>query len=152
MFLRIGEPDPVDHRKTANILSKHWREHRGEPRTEPREYGLLFGLVQAWPEGWQVRIFGHVLTNWPAFCAMTKLEIATAQAYAGANPFDPDLMTDDLLDTARRLQGVPLDADRRYRHVSLSFLRRFAHMAPKLFLMDLEERGDGKAVALRALR
>lgn len=151
MLLRLGEPDTTNHRKTANVLSKHWREHRGEAMTTHREYGLLFGLVEAWPEGWQVRIFAHVLANWSAFCAMVKLEIAAAQAYAGQDPFAPDLVSDDLLDTARRLRGVPLDVGRRYRHVSLSFLRRFAHIAPKLLLLDLEERGDGKAVALRAM-
>lgn len=155
-YYRLGELDPVDpakraNIKTANVLSKHWRAHRGEAMTTHRDYGLLFGLVEAWPEGWQVRIFAHVLTNWSAFCAMAKLEIAAAQAYAGQDPFAPDLVSDNLLDTARRLRGVPLDAGRRYRHVSLSFLRRFAHIAPKLLLLDLEERGDGKAVALRAM-
>jgi len=150
-LLRLGVVAPVNHRKTANVLSKHYRTHVEAATTTHRDYGLLFGLVEEWPEGWQVRIFGHVLRNWSAFVGMAKLEIEAAIAYADTDPFTPDLITDDLLDTARRLQGVALSADRRYRYVSLTFLRRFAHIAPKLYLLDLEERGDGKAVALRAL-
>lgn len=150
MLLRLGEPAAVNHRKLANTLSKLWREHRGEAMTSHRDYGLLFGLVETWPEGWQVRIFEHTLRCWSAFCAMTKLEIHTATAFAGHDPFAPDLLSDPLFETARRCHGVPLDAGRRFRHVSLSFLRRFAHVAQELFLMDREERGLRVPPALRA--
>jgi len=150
MLLRLGEPATVNHRKTANTLSKLWREHRGEAMTTHREYGLLFGLAETWPEGWQIKIFEHTLRCWSAFMAMAKLEIVAALAYADAYPFAPDLLSDPLLETARRCRGVPLDATRRYRHVSLSFLRRFAHVGQELFVMDREERGLPVAPALRA--
>ena len=92
-------------RKVANTVSKIWREHTGQKTTSPRLYGMMFGLAQEWPDGYQIKIFEHALKNCTGFCASAKQEFYTAMLIGesgGGDLFAHGNEDDPLLETARR--------------------------------------------------
>jgi hypothetical protein len=139
-LLRIGTPQQGPNlRKTANTMSKIWRTHIDREMTPHREYGLLFGLAETWPEGWQPRILKHTLVCWAAFVAAAKLEMHAANENLEADVFAPDAMADHMLATARRFPGERFFFDRYLRHPTLGFLRKFEHVALDAFVSHRQE-------------
>ena len=123
-------------------MSKIWREHTGQKTTLPRLYGMMFGLAQEWPDGYQVKIFEHALKNWTGFCAAAKQEIYTAMLIreSGGDPFAHGNEHDPLLETARWCQGQELSY-RYYKHVSLPFLRKLSHIAKSQYCAHCQKNG-----------
>jgi hypothetical protein len=133
-LLRLGTPAP-DRRKVQNTMSKIWREHLGREMTTHREYGLLCGLAEAWPDGFQVKIFQHTLNRWGDFMGAAKLEIEAARMNRGQDLHLPDALIDPLLDTARLFEGEEL-FHRFYAFPTLGFLRKFHHIARDVYEID----------------
>ncbi|QFT80838.1 hypothetical protein FIU89_09480 [Roseovarius sp. THAF27] len=142
-LLRIGQPATGQNlRKVANTLSKQWRTHMEREMTTHREYGLLFGLAEVWPEGWQPRILTHTLVRWGDFVGAAKLEMTVANASLDEDVFSPEAMADPLLATARMFPGEQFDVGRRLRHPNLGFLRKFHHVALDVFMAHRQETGQ----------
>lgn len=152
-YLRLGTVDQHDLRYTRNRMAKLWRRHIGDEqaamRDYRRDYGLICGLTDDLPRGWQVEIFDHALTHWATFCAMAKFEIEVAQDMraAGLTPSAGDLDEDGFA-TARRMPRARLRI-RFFKFPCLSFLRRFHHVAVSVYAEHLRERGKDVPAALR---
>ncbi len=78
-LMRIGEPKK-SVQYYARTMSKIWREYRKIPSTPPSDYGPICGLAEAWPMGWQPRIFEHTIKFWPDFKILADWHIEGAKA------------------------------------------------------------------------
>ncbi|MDO6477974.1 hypothetical protein Q4578_11100 [Shimia thalassica] len=170
-LLRVGDPDPnaqakADHKYAADTMAKLYREHMAEAEKDPEkwvvcpreDWGRFNGLVDMWPDGWQVRIFKHTLKNWRDFMTLTKLELEIAwQAQeCGRDVTLEDIAEDHTLTGAYVLQNVDLsefrvrgkikrvngkrtrdpDTWRHYNRPYPRFLLLLQHVALELFRMD----------------
>lgn len=153
-YLRLGTVDPHDLRKVQNSMAKLWRRHIGPEqaalRDFRRDYGLICGLAEDLPRGWQVQIFDHALCHWTTFCAMAKFEIdiANDMRRAGMTVTDDDLDEDGFA-TARRFPGEVLSKVRFFHVPALSFLRKFHHVAVSVYAEYLREKGKEVPAALQ---
>jgi hypothetical protein len=160
VLLRVGgelDPQEAKLKLTANVMAKAYREHMAtleEPekwKVTPRgDWGLIRGLAETWPEGWQVKIFNYTLKGWPAFMDAVKLELEAAWLLreAGVEVVVSDAIANHTLRTAWLLQDVDIGQFRRWNDVKqrgewwtwkkprMSFLRRFPHVAAQRFYFD----------------
>lgn len=149
-YLRLGAVEAVDRRKVQNTMAKIWREHSEQTWLNPAsgEFGCICGMAEAWPCGWQIKIFDHALKHWGDFMAYTKLEIQAAldvMERASANGYEPDLycpgaLVDHVPETARRVPADRLEI-RHLEFPSLTYLRVFQHVAQVLFVDHLQDHG-----------
>jgi hypothetical protein len=153
-YLRLGAVDPHDLRKVQNSMAKLWRRHIGPEqaalRDFRRDYGLICGLAEDLPRGWQVQIFDYALCHWATFCAITKYEIDIANDVRRAGMTVTDLDIDeDGFATARRFPGEVLSNGRYFDFPALSFLRKFHHVAVTVYVKYLLETGKEVPSALQ---
>lgn len=159
-MLRLGTPHPPTPRKVANTLAKTWKEYLAgrsdcaDASVSRRDYGILCALAREWPDGWQVKIFKHVLADWTGFMVLVSfaVELTLEARVAGVDPFAPDVLCDHTLDTARRLHGVELTRPKRLNIPSLAFLNRFLHLGLELYEMqhgDIPPPGGFEVIRLR---
>ena len=145
-LLRLGTPGETcspSERKNANFLAKVWKVHMGREMATYREWGICLGLGQVLPEGYQVKVFEHVLLRWGDFMQMVWIEMEAAKANLGSDVFAPEAMVDPLLETARILRTAGKEPSfRRYHYPVLGLVRLLPHIAIDLYEMD-------KAVVIR---
>ena len=160
-FLRVGEPVSLDEpgaprRKVRNALSKAWREYQdgekarrdrkvgaGPVWTSPgKDFGLICGLSDDLPDGWQLRIFKHTLQNWSGFCGCLRGELRAAEAVADM-PLEDLQDGDHMLETARVLRrlGKVAFSDRFHAYPSLPLMRLFHHVMTDLYVSDMGLQG-----------
>ncbi len=157
VLLRVGDADPKGEAKAqdkykANTMAKLYREHMAEIEADPQkwvvtpraDWGRCMGLVECWPDGWEVKIFKNTLRKWPDYMDCVKYETETAYLLQkdGLAVSSGDLEQDQDLATTYMLQGEYLEKFRRngkqwvWQKPHLGLMRRFAHIAINLYEVD----------------
>ncbi|MCD9146727.1 hypothetical protein [Pseudophaeobacter flagellatus] len=123
MALRVGEPPTLDTRDMANIMAKAFRKQTGRPVSQG-EWGMLNGLAEDLPDGYQIDIFRYVITTdgWHNFTAIYAVEIQ------------------HMISEAKE-KGEPTAVFKRYyRHSSIRVLRLFWMFAADAYKAAMQEK------------
>lgn len=110
--LRVGEAPKFSTRDMANIMGKAFTKQTGK-KVSKQEWGMLNGMAENFPEGYQIDIFKHAITpdGWHGFMAICSVEVR------------------QMIDEAKE-QGQTSSAFKRYyRYPSIRVLRRFWEFA-----------------------
>ena len=145
-LLRIGEPGAEANRDCANAMKRFYMTKTGEAKIRKDQFGMLHGLAQNFPDGYQHAIFKHTLFRWSVFMDDAGAEIdAALGCYAGGHdPFAPGADWDHMLTTARRFYWRQGDVKPRVlRYPNIDFLLALWPVAVELFIDDHEPRGGG---------
>lgn len=144
-LLRIGDPGTEAHRECANAMKRFYMAKTSEAKIRGDQFGMLHGLAQNFPDGYQLAIFKHTLFRWSAFMDDAAAEIdAALNCYAGGfDPFAPGADCNHMLTTARRFYWRQSEVKRRVlRYPNIDFLLAFWPVAVELFIDD-HQRSDG---------
>lgn len=115
MGLRVmvpGEKPTQTHRDLANIMGSMFKKQTSN-RVPRKQWGMLNGLAEIWPEGYQTKIFKWVISEdgWKYFNNFLKLHQGT--------------INEEL--------GKEQEKIRYYRHVSIPILRRYPYVASDIY-------------------
>ena len=145
-LLRVGEPGTEAHYALAKDMARYYCEATKAEWVPPDQIGMLVGLAQRFPDGFQVDIFKHTVRRWSEFRDDVRLEIRLAKLFLrlGLDPFEGDALSDHTLTTARRYHWRPekLRSRRVYRRPFIPYMLAFWPVAVELFIDERELR-DG---------
>lgn len=118
VLLRVGEPGKKSAKHLANIMAKDFRKRTGSKEIPDAQWGMLIGLAESWPSGYQEHIFRHVISpdGWRSFSAALNLHISFEQEANGQKNLKKRFL----------------------RHPSISVLRRFFTVAADSYKTDMQ--------------
>lgn len=118
VLLRVGKKGKQSPRELANIMATLWKKQTGAEEVSKHLWGMMCGLAENWPEGYQIAIFKHVITphGWHSFMAALSLHIAIQQ----------------------EAEGDTVIVKRYFNHPSVSVLRRFWQVAADAYKSDMQ--------------
>ncbi len=109
ILLRVGEPGKKSPRHMANIMAKMYLKKTGRMRTN-HEFGMLVGLAEEWPEGYQVAIFKNMLDDWNGFVHMLAVHVEQEIDIKGNTDREQKFFKYVSISTLRKFHLVAQDA------------------------------------------
>ncbi|WP_197917984.1 hypothetical protein [Thiosulfatihalobacter marinus] len=120
-LLRVGKKGKQSPRELANIMATLFKKHTGADKVSRVQWGMLHGLAEEWPEGYQIAIFKHMITpqGWRSFMAALSLYVHVQQEAEGNTSL----------------------FKRYYDKPTISVLRRFWQVAADAYKTDMQGKG-----------
>lgn len=111
-LLRVGKKGKQSPRELANIMATLFKKHTGAEKVSRTQWGMLHGLAEEWPEGYQVAIFKHMITEkgWRSFMAALALYVAVQQEAEGNTSLFKRYYDKPTISVLRRFWQVAADA------------------------------------------